>query len=399
MSTAPSPLVPLPRVPLEAYQRSFLIDSRGKVEVTSVDVSSHGMFLVVGCSNGVVLLYNLTKKNSDAIYLGQIACKGIHSILSLRVKISDDCRFCFVGAIRGSNELHAIDLCHLKWEWNEAEFARDFTISKGKKALVGPSKVQVPSIDPTTKLPDLFETFIYADAKLKGFGACCSKVGAQVIAENGQIGNQYLLACGMGIKNVHVWQMTVFDEVVTMSSESAVARKDHWKCIYDVSTNGNTITHLGFRNAGRELITKSGNFNIRVWDISRYRDDEPASKPAYEDIANSNDVKCLLETSDFAYGGMYEFLMVKVDKNIPKEANRNVFELPEKSAAGANAAQMTPYEEGVRRRRTMREVVDVVGTQDGEHVLVKVADGGVLHFHHPKTTHPRSESPTGMRLI
>lgn len=372
---------PIPRAPIEAYQRSFLIDARGKVEVTAVDVSNHGMFLVVGCSNGAVLLYNLTKRqhSAEGIYLGQINCKGIHSVMSMKVKISDDCRFCFAGVIRGSNELLAIDLSHLQWGWKDFD-AQNQPSAKGKKGYV----IVKPDVPTVT---DLFETFIMADAKLKGFGACCSKFTDTTKSESGVTGHQYLLASGLGIKNVHVWELTVYDEPVSFDA-SVPARKDHWKCIYDVATNGNTITHLGFRNFGRELITKSGTFNIRVWDTSKYKE-EPNNKPAYEDIANSQDVKCLLETSDFAYGGIYEFSMVKVDKNIPKEANRNIFELPDK------ALPESQYEESVRRRRTMREVVDVVGTQDGEHVLVKVADGGVLHFHHPRTTHMRSDSLAG----
>eukprot|EP01033_Poteriospumella_lacustris_P014194 gene14194-10141_t len=339
------------------------------------------MFLVVGCSNGAVLLYNLTKRqhSAEGIYLGQINCKGIHSVMSMKVKISDDCRFCFAGVIRGSNELLAIDLSHLQWGWKDFD-AQNQPSAKGKKGYV----IVKPDVPTVT---DLFETFIMADAKLKGFGACCSKFTDTTKSESGVTGHQYLLASGLGIKNVHVWELTVYDEPVSFDA-SVPARKDHWKCIYDVATNGNTITHLGFRNFGRELITKSGTFNIRVWDTSKYKE-EPNNKPAYEDIANSQDVKCLLETSDFAYGGIYEFSMVKVDKNIPKEANRNIFELPDK------ALPESQYEESVRRRRTMREVVDVVGTQDGEHVLVKVADGGVLHFHHPRTTHMRSDSLAG----
>jgi hypothetical protein len=90
-----------------------------------------------------------------------------------------------------------------------------------------------------------------------------------------------------------------------------------WLCMYDVASNGNTITCVGFRNGGMELMSKSNGMNLRVWDISNYEDD-PTSKPSYEDINNSHDVKCLL--SQFALGGTYEFAAVKIDA--PKEANR-----------------------------------------------------------------------------
>lgn len=106
-------------------------------------------------------------------------------------------------------------------------------------------------------------------------------------------------------------------------------------CIYDVASNGNTITTIEFRNGGTEILSKSHQANIRVWDISRY--DESAyharnslstypqqeqnvgddscrlstnsfiSKPNYEDIGNTQDARCLIAVGGFAYGGTYQF--------------------------------------------------------------------------------------------
>lgn len=189
------------------------------MEVTSVDVSNHGMFLVAGCSNGAVLLYNLTKRDQsrEGIFLGQITCKGLHSVMSMTVKISDDCRFCFAGAARGSNELLAIDLSHLQWDWNEFN-SMSKTSGKGKKAS---------SLVAGTTSADLFETFFSIDAKLKGFGACCSKFTDTTISENGVHGHQYLLASGLGIKNVHVWELTVYDKPVVLEGSTTPAKKDY----------------------------------------------------------------------------------------------------------------------------------------------------------------------------
>lgn len=72
-------------------------------------------------------------------------------------------------------------------------------------------------------------------------------------------------------------------------------------------------------------------------------------------------------------------MMSLVDKSVPKEANRDVYELPisvPTSSSNNDDAQS-------RRRRMMREVQDVVGTQDGLHVLVLCTDGGVMYFKHP----------------
>lgn len=84
-------------------------------------------------------------------------------------------------------------------------------------------------------------------------------------------------------------------------------------------------------------------------------------------------MKCLLSVG-FALGGIYEFAVVKVDA--PKEANRDAFEMPENRFS----SDEDPYSNGLRRRRTMREVDSIVSTQDGSQVLVRVLDGGVLHY-------------------
>ena len=63
-------------------------------------------------------------------------------------------------------------------------------------------------------------------------------------------------------------------------------RVPQWTCIYDVASNGNTIESISFRLGGAELLTKSVGFSVRVWDLSQFAID-PAAKPAYEDVANS----------------------------------------------------------------------------------------------------------------
>jgi hypothetical protein len=116
-----------------------------------------------------------------------------------------------------------------------------------------------------------------------------------------------------------------------------------WTCMYDVATNGNTIESISFRCGGQEVLTKSAGCNLRVWDIRNY-DKDPTTKPTYEDIANSQDVKVLLD--GYAFGGTGDFAIVKI--SAPKGANRDSFEIPERSIEDVN---------GQRKKRCSFKVI------------------------------------------
>lgn len=369
------PLVPLPTIPASGLAREFIIDDV-KIEITSVDIASHGGFIIAGCSNGVILFFDVTDGHSqrNGTFLTQIRPKGMHTTFRLNVKITEDCRICFAGVLKGSSEMVAIDLSAYPINWGKY---RDLSkLSSKQRAANAPSGI----FDTSAMHQLLF--FNYSDAKLRGFGAAtCIPNQAQINEEITEQGipsfRKYLLACGMGIKNIHVWQVVIND---SLRGEDLLSKKrDEWSCIYDVASNGMTITHLGFRNEGKELITKSAGMNIRVWDMTKYME-EPTAKPAYEDIANSHDAKCIIENSSFVYGGTYEFSVINVDKMIPKEANRDVWELPVSLSSTSLAADDAQS----RRRRMMREVEDVIGTQDGIHVLILCTDGGVVYFKQPQ---------------
>ncbi len=401
------PLLSLPEIPPGALQREFFVDD-ARLEVTSMDIPPHGAFFVAGCSNGMVLLFDLTESypQRNGILLAQIRAKGMHTNLRLTVKISDDSRMCFAGVMKGSSEMIAIDLSTYLVDWSKMAALHAATANKSKKQQQAAFAAAAAEIPLEYLNHYIFETFTFSDAKLRGFGAAASlpydfpldeetplseeqgeKKSELTVSSIAKPPRKYLLACGMGIKNVHIWQLSIVDvappaSAVTTSFTAspggtvAKAKRDEWTCIYDVASNGMTITHLGFRNDGKELLTKSSNANIRVWDLTKYAE-EPTTKPSYEDIPNSHDVKCLMERTLFTYGGTYEFAMVKVDKNTPKEANRNAFELPERPFQEEDEAALAA---GLRRRRTMREVQDIIGTQDGAHVLILCTDGGVMYY-------------------
>lgn len=56
---------------------------------------------------------------------------------------------------------------------------------------------------------------------------------------------------------------------------------------------------------------------------------------------------------------------------ISLSSSREMFELP---------ARCNEDDNGQRRKRQMRQIQDVVSTEDGTHLLVLLTDGGVLYF-------------------
>jgi WD40 repeat protein len=286
-------LLPLPILDHDKLRRSFTLDY-SQIEVTSLDITSHGCYVLAGCSNGMILLYDLTSTQQQGHIIGHIFAKGLHTNLLLNVKVTEDCRFCFAGVHKGSSELLAIDLGFLP---------------VNNLATVKPNQKQT-----STSFPyEVVKTFRYSDAKLRGFSAAV-RVGLPSEAA----ADTYRLACGKGIKNVHVWQF----------KPSCEGKDPVWTCICDVPSNGMTIENIVFRADGRQVISKSSDANLRVWDLSSYDEsDGNTFKPPYEDISNSQDMKAVLDS--YAFGGTYNFAVVKLAA--PKAANRDSFEMPERS--------------------------------------------------------------------
>lgn len=109
-------LIPLPEINDKGlFERVFSLHQPENVEVTSVDIAAHGQFVIAGCSNGQVLLFQLNHGLNEFGWfkpqlVGYIKAKGIHTNLLLTVAITEDCRFCFVGVNKGSSELLSIDV-------------------------------------------------------------------------------------------------------------------------------------------------------------------------------------------------------------------------------------------------------------------------------------------------
>lgn len=318
---------PLPTLQSGKFSKHFKL-AESNVEVTSIDISAHGGYLLVGCSNGMIILFSTVIFDHRGVLVGHIHAKGLHTNLLLTVKITEDCRFCFGGVMTGSSEILAIDMGRLPVDSN---FLGDVT---------------KPNLEVNAELITVYSHF---DPKLRGFG----NAARVSYPKDGSSRGTYRLVCGRA-RLLHIWQFC---------PESP----QQWTCMYDVSTNGNTIECIEFRNGGHEMLSKSQGANLRVWNLRHFESDTSV-RPSYEDIPNSVDVKSLL--GDFAFGGMYNFAVVKI--GAPKEANRDAYEIPERSIQDDN---------GQRRKRMMRQIDDVIGTSDARHALVLCTDGGVMYFH------------------
>ena len=332
----------LPCVPLRQVERNFCLGDVN-VEITSLDIASHGSFVVAGTSSGLILLFDLSNPNpqQDGLLIGQIRARGMHTNLILTVKFSEDSRFVFAGVSKGSSEMLAIDLGRVLVQWEKHPIVTTNDCGDSVQQL---------------QLKNLI-TFNYSDAKLRGFGAVSKTMFLKTPPANGMFESSvhYRLACGKGIKNVHIWHFSVGYPVV-VDGDNTKERHLHgkWEYVCDVASNGNTITHIEFRSGGHELLSKSAGMCVRMWNLesgeavpavsSTTNEQEPGNnesaiivestvavptlKATYTDVANSQDVKCLLPMGTVAYGGTYQFAVVNTAA--PKEANRDVLELPER---------------------------------------------------------------------
>ena len=344
--------LPLPSLlslsPLKSLNKSFIVEGSKSVEITSVDVAPHGCFVLAGCGNGIVLLFDLSSQSKYGHVIGFIEAKGLHTNLLVTVKFSPDGRFAFAGVSKGSMELLAIDLGNIPI-WNKEKF----------------KKYSIESMIVTHKR---------SDPKLRGFGAVVRVPDEKTITTTYKKSAQYRLACGRGIKNVHIWQF--FPDAINGAE---------WRCIYDVASNGNTIETITFRSDGQEVLSKSAGVCLRIWDISSFENDVEA-KASFNDIPNSQDVQTMV--GNYGFGGVYNFAIVKLDA--PKAANRDHLEIPERSS-GDSASNPG----GNRRRRMMREIKDVRSTTDGMHVMAICSDGGFLYYRNNCTDNNGTEADDG----
>ncbi|CAM9559816.1 unnamed protein product, partial [Phaeothamnion confervicola] len=371
-------------------------------EVTSLALTPNGCYVVVGFVDGVVRLFapmldTLGAAKRSGCIIGRIMPKGMHNSLRMNVATSEDCRFCFAGVLRGSMELIAVDLSRLpNWETQ-------------------PSKKELGALGGPVDLKPLIGVHRHADAKLKGFGA------ATRVRDSSGADTEYRLFCGRGIKSIHIWSFRPYggggDNGGGSGGDSGGVPV--WQCIYDTQTNGMTVELVAFRNGGREGVSKSDDQLLRLWTLSG-----PERRPQCRDIPNSRDAKGVF--NDFAYGGLYQLSMVRIDAD--EWANRTELALPPPTGDGdgdgesgggcggkgggsggggglgsgnaspgamlGRTASSGSASHFYGRRRHCRMIKTVTGTPDGRHVLLVCSDGQVLYHRHTEAVN-RSFLPLG----
>ena len=203
-------------------------------EVTSLDITPNGCYVLIGCSNGMVILFSTAIADHEGTLVGHIQAKGLHTNLLLTVKITDDGRFCFGGVVNGSSDILGIDLGRLPCQ----ESGSLSTNQKNNHR----AKPQVKT--------ELITIYSHFDAKLRGFatatrvGYPSTCVGNEPIMADTNGTSRYRLVCGRG-RVLHIWEFV---------PECTGPR---WTCMFDVATNGNTIETIEFRHGGSEMLSKS----------------------------------------------------------------------------------------------------------------------------------------------
>lgn len=357
----------LPDFTTTKFCREFSLSEFANLEVTSLDITPHGCYVIAGCGNGMIILFDMTSSYQHGFVVGHIRAKGLHTSLLLSVHVSDDSRFCFAGVMKGSSELVAVDLGGLPCAWSNIGGRKHGSGDFGEFPI------------------ELIKNYNHCDPKLRGFCAAVllsspssSKSCLDEDASPVTFPAVYRLACGRGIKNVHVWQFEPDCFVYDNASNTSI-RQPKWTCLYDVASNGNTIETIAFRHHGHQVLSKSAGVPLRVWTLSsNYMDcgsdstgtgndsadtkgvaclPTPLDKPTYEDIANSHDMKAIFD--GVAIGGSFDFARVQIEA--PKSANRDSLEMPERNddennngdslGGSGTASNSSSNNNGGRRRR------------------------------------------------
>lgn len=92
--------------------------------------------------------------HSLAHKLDNVRAKGLHTNLLLALKITEDCRFCFVGVMKGSSEMLAIQLPALR-------------------------NAQAKGVSLDNSIAESVVTYAHQDAKLRGFGTAAKVLHPQ----------------------------------------------------------------------------------------------------------------------------------------------------------------------------------------------------------------------------
>jgi hypothetical protein len=211
--------------------------------------------------------------------IGHIAAKGLHTNLLLQVGVSEDCRFAFAGVLRGSAQMLAWDLSYLPtWQTYDKRqaldveaFLRVHAHSDAKLKGFGAATRLLPrtassaSVAPPASSAAATTLAVAAASPaalsqgtlaLSGASAATAAAVTTKAATTAAQVAEYLLICGRGIKNIHIWSFKVALDPADGCSHLGLAEPT-WELVHDIPTNGMTIELIGFRHGGAVAFSRS----------------------------------------------------------------------------------------------------------------------------------------------
>jgi hypothetical protein len=182
--------------------------------VSSIQVVSSGDLIVCGFKDGSVRIFEMGsthKSDSQGCLLGYVGSPGgMRTSLDVKVSLSDDSKFVFAGARKGSKVTF--------WNLDSYRILR-------KRRGFGTSEGVLSHSHTHSKLRGLGDVSTVIDTNTS---TDTSSNNASSTSTYSSATSTHRLACGLGISNVHVWNVKIFN-----SNDPA-----DWTLIYDQPTNG-----------------------------------------------------------------------------------------------------------------------------------------------------------------
>lgn len=335
---------------------------------SSLDVSPDGECIVAAFGDASVRLFEMDStvpSDRHGYLLGHLDEESNHSSAGahLRVKISSDGRYAFVGCRSGPRVMMSINLHN----YRNGKDAEDEDIDQLQKSF-------------------------HSNNRLRGFSdvAPCILPSASASMETTTTPRAYYLLCGLGVGTLYMWQ---FIEA-RRSSELP-----QWKHLYSIPANGNTAVIASFlpqepRASLLQIAGRCEDKNVRVWNLepateAQQNDEEQGAMhhvvQGHYDVPSSKDV--------IAFYGRHAYGIAPTGDAccflIPSQATqvvRTYFEM-ERFDMGS----------GSKSRRTTVILESIYASDDGK-TVVAVSAEGIFYYTNQVPTQPPSE-PCVLRII
>ncbi|KAF1333254.1 Rna-binding e3 ubiquitin-protein ligase mex3c, partial [Globisporangium splendens] len=380
-TTASKSLVAAPSKPARALfssrpavaTKSLCFSTEGVA--TSLDVSPDGEILVVGFTDGSVRLYEMDSNvpsDRHGYLLGHIDEESSQGAANanLRVKITADGRYVFVGCRTGPRVVMSINLHNYR---NEKAFGVDLLC--------------VWFVESEDEDFNHLQKHFHANPRVRGFSDVTKYVPPRGKATNR---HAYYLLCGLGVGNLHLWRFVEARHASALPS---------WHYMYEFKANGNTAIACEFLPPaagidGSTSLTIAGTChdkNLRVWELEQEAsvdgdgdasdgretgddDDDDGSDPfhgvmhtvkSHADIPNTKDIAAI-------YGGYAYGISPTGDAYrlaIRNPGVRHEFEMEKFDTGGSNNKS---------RRSTI--LLESVHASDDGNVMIVVSTEGIFYY-------------------